>query len=209
MKIHIIFISIFILLMLTMHVWYAYRDYGKWPWRSKKFWFGEAKIAIVFVAIVSAIFIFGGRYKHNSWFWETRAFFACDWGMSPEDVLRVENLTGRPSGTMAPPQLKRFGEQFHTMYAEKNHLYPLTQQKGRSRKNKIEYGAPVYKKSGDMRVLIWDYDDRSYLGLIITVDEHNGQLIKRKIFMDKNLGMESLKLFTDHFLHSPDQTNIL
>ena len=244
MKIHIIFISIFILLMLIMHVWYAYRDHGKWPWRSKKFWFGEAKIAIVFVAIVSAIFIFGGRYKHNSWFWETRAFFACDWGMSPEDVLRVENLTGRPSGTVAPPQLKQFGEQFHTMHAEKNHLYPLTQQKGRSprsyffyendlisgctytyyrdfsdkvleqiaherRKNTIEYGAPVYKKSGDMRVLIWDYDDRSYIGLVITVDEHNGQMINRKIFIDKNLDIETLKLFTDHFLHSPDQTNIL
>ena len=67
----------------------------------------------------------------------------------------------------------------------------------------------LFIRNGDMRVLIWDYDDRSYLGLIITVDEKNGQLIKRKIFMDKKLDMETVKMFTDHFLYSPDQTNIL
>lgn len=244
MKIHIAFTSIFLLLMLIMHVWYAYRDDGKWPWRSKKFWLGEARIGIVFVALVSAIFILGGRYKNNSWFWETRAFFACDWGMSPQDVLRVENLTGRPPGTVAPPQLKQFGELFHAMHAEKIHLYPLTQHKGRSprsyffyekhlisgctyttypdhsdraldqivherRKNTVAYGDPVYKKSGRMQVLIWDYDVRSYLGLIITADERLGHVIKRKIFMDKSLGIELIKIFTDHFLYSPDQTNRL
>ena len=235
MKIHIVFTSIFILLMLIMHVWYAYRDSGQWPWRLKKFWIAEAKIAFIFVAVVSAIVIFSERYKHGSWFWETRAFFACDWGMSPEDVLRVENLTGRPPGSVAPPQLKQFGQQFHTLHAEKVHLYPLTQQKGRSprsyffyenflisgctytyyhdpsdkvhdhishemRKNTVAYGDPVYSKRGAMRVLVWDYDDRSNLGLIITTEEKNGQLIKRKIFMDKNLDIEILKQFIGHFI---------
>jgi hypothetical protein len=243
-KIHIIFTSIFILLMLIMHVWYAYRDNEKWPWRSKKFWIAEARIALIFVAVISAIVIFGGRYKHNSWFWETRAFFACEWGMSPRDVLRAENLTGRPSGSVAPPQLEQFGEQFHAMHAEKAHLYPLTQQKGRSprsyffyenslvsgctytyyrdlsdkvrdhiaherRKNTVAYGDPVYTKSGDMRVLVWDYDDRSYLGLILTVDEQHGKVIKRKIFVDKKLDAALLKMFTDLFIDTPDQTNTL
>ncbi|MDX2447467.1 MAG: hypothetical protein QNK29_09785 [Desulfobacterales bacterium] len=241
MKIHIAFTSIFLLLMLTMHVWYAYRDDGEWPWRSKKFWAAEARIGIIFVALVSAIFILGGRYKHNSWFWETRAFFACDWGMSPQDVFRVENLTGRPPGSVAPPQLKQFGELFHAIHAEKAHLYPLTHEKGRSprsyffyenslisgctytyyrdlsdkarekiiherRKNTVAYGDPVYTKKGDMRVLIWDYDDGSYLGLIITADEQYGHVIKRNLFMDKNLGMDLIKVFTDHFLHSSGGT---
>jgi len=244
MKIHIFFTSIFILLMLIMHVWYAYRDSGKWPWRSKIFWIAEARIALVLVAVISVIVIFGGRYKHNSWFWETREFFSCDWGMSPEDVLRAENLTGRPSGSVAPPRLKQFGDQFHVMHADKVHLYPLTQQKGRSprsyffyrnslisgctyttyrdlsdkvrdyiahesRKNTVAYGDPVSTESGDMGVQIWDYDDRSYLGLIITADESQGHMIKRKIFVDKNLDMELLRMFTDSFRNSPDQTDIL
>jgi len=76
------------------------------------------------------------------------------------------------------------------------------------RKNTIAYGDPVYKKSGDMRVLIWDYDDRSYLGLVITIDVQQGQVIKRKIYLDKYLDMETLKIFTDHFLTSPDLINI-
>ena len=243
MKIHIIFTSVFLLLMLVMHLWYAYRDNGKWPWRSRKFWLAEARIAIIFVVIVSAMIIFGGRYKNNSWFWETRTFFACDWGMSFEDVLKAESLTGRPSGSVVPPPLKLIGEQFYAVHAEKKHLYPVTQHKGRSprsyffydnrlisgctytiypdhsdrvldqigherRKNTIAYGDPVYKKSGDMRVLIWDYDDRSYLGLVITIDVQQGQVIKRKIYLDKYLDMETLKIFTDHFLTSPDLINI-
>ncbi len=230
--------------MLTMHGWYVYRDDGKWPWRSKRFWIAEARIALVLVAVISAIVIFGGRYKHNSWFWETRAFFACDWGMSPEDVIRVENLSGRPSGTVAPPQLKQFGQQFQALHAEKVHLYPLTQQKGRSprsyffyenslisgctyttyrnlsdkvrdhiaherRKNTVAYGDPVYTEREDMRVLVWDYDARSYIGLIVSTDKKNGQVIKRKIFMDKELDMETVKLFTNHFFNSPNQTDIL
>jgi amino acid transporter len=243
MKIHIIFIAMFIVLMLIMHVWFAYRDHGKWPWRSKRFWIGEARVTIVFVVLVTAILIFGGRYKTNSWFWENRAFSTCDWGMSPKDVLRVEILTGRPSGTVAPPQLKPFGELFHAMHAEKRHLYPPTQHMGRSprsyffydnrlisgctytfypgqtdrvrdqiarerRKNTIAYGDPVYKKSDDMKVMIWDFDARSYLGIIITVDEQNGQVVKRRIYMDKYLDMETVKIFTDHFLTSPDPINI-
>jgi len=230
--------------MVTMHVWYAYRDNGKWPWRSKKFWIGEARIALVLVAVISAILIFSGRYKHNSWFWETRAFFACDWGMSPEEVLSAENLTGRPPGTVAPPQLKRFGGQFHALHAENVHLYPLTHQKGRSprsyffyenalisgctyttyrelsdkvrdhiaherRKNTVAYGDPVYTKSDDIGALVWDYDDQSYLGLIITADRSREHMIKRKIFVDKNLDMEILRMFTDSFTNSPDQTDIL
>jgi len=244
MKIHIIFTSIFLLLMLIMHVWYAYRDFGEWPWRSKKFWLGEARIAIIFVVIVSAMIIFGGRYKNNSWFWETRSFFACDWGMSFEDVLNAENLTGRPPESVAPPQLRQFGEQFTAVHAEIKHLYPVTQHKGRSprsyffynnrlisgctytiysdhsdkvlgqiaherRKNNIAHGDPVYQKNDDMRILIWDYDDRSYLGVIISVDAQQGQVIKRKIFMDKTLGVETLRIFTDQFLDSPDHSNIL
>ena len=236
MKIHILFTSIFVLLMLIMHVWYAYRDSGEWPWRSKKFWIAEAKIALVFVAVVSAIVIFGGRYKHGSWFWETRAFFTCDWGMSPEEVLRVENLTGRPPGTVTPPKLKRFGGQFHALHAENRHLYPLTHQKGKSprsyffyenslisgctytsyrdrsnkvrdhiaherRKNTVAYGDPVYKDG--MQVLIWDYDDRSYLGLIITADESQGHIIKRKIFLDKSLDINMLKRFIGHLIEEP------
>lgn len=228
--------------MLILHVWYEFRDKGEWPWRSKKFWIAEARIALVFVAIVSAIFIFGGRYKHNSWFWEARSFFACDWGMSPEDVWRVEDLTGRPSGTVALPKLKRFGGQFQAMHAEKKHLYPLTQQKGRSsrsyffyknslisgctytyygdlsdkvrdqiiherRKNTVAYGDPVYSKNGDMGVMVWDYDDRSYLGLILTVTEQHGRVIKRKMFIDKKLDMELVKMFTDHFMDSPGPTD--
>lgn len=244
MKIHIIFTSIFILLMLIMHSWYAYRDSGQWPWRSKKFWIAEAGIALVLVTVISAIVIFGGRYKHNSWFWETRAFFACDWGMSPQEVLRAENLTGRPSGTVTPPQLELFGIQFQAMHAEKVHLYPLTQQKGRSprsyffyenslvsgctytyyrdlsdkvrdhiaherRKNTMAYGEPVYTKSGDGHVLVWDYDDNSYLGLILTVDEQHGNVMKRKIFVDKKLDVALLIMFTELFIHTPDQTDTL
>jgi len=244
MKIHIIFTSIFLLLMLVMHVWYAYRDNGEWPWRSKRFWLGEARIAMIFVVIVSAMIIFGGRYKNNSWFWETRTFFACDWGMSFEDVLKAEDLTGRPSGSVASPQLELFGEHFYAVHAEKKHLYPITQHKGRSprtyffydnrlisgctytlypdhsdrvldqisherRKNSIAYGDPVYQKSDDMRVLIWDFDDRSYLGIVITVDAQYGQVIKRKLVMDKTLGVETIKIFTDQFLGSPDHSNIL
>jgi hypothetical protein len=243
MKIHIIFTSIFLFLMLVMHIWYAYRDNGEWPWRSRKFWLAEARIAIIFVVIVTVMIVFAGRYKNNSWFWETRTFFACDWGMSFEEVLKAESLTGRPSGFVAPPQLKPFGGQFYRMHAEKRHLYPGNQQKGRSprsyffyddalmagctytnyrepsdkvleqiaherRKNTIAYGDPVYKKSGDMRVLIWDYDDRSYRGLIITIDAQQGQVIKRNISLDKHLDMATLKVFTDHFLTSPDQINI-
>jgi len=234
MKIHIAFISIFLLLMLIMHVWYVYRDDGRWPWRSKKFWFGEARIGIIFVAIVSAIFILGGRYKHDNWFWETRAFFACDWGMSPQEVIRVENLTGRPPRSVAPPKLEPFGKVFYAIHAEKAHLYPSTHEKGRSprsyffyenslisgctytyyrdlsekardkivherRKNSMAYGDPVYTKKGDMRVLIWNYNDVSYLGLIMTAEEQHGQVIKRKLFIDKTLSIESIKLFTDSF----------
>ena len=230
--------------MLIMHVWYAYRDFGEWPWRSKKFWLGEARIAIVFVVIVSAMFIFGGRYKNNSWFWETRAFFACDWGMSFQDVLNVEKLTGQPTGSVTPPQLKLFGEQFYVMHAEIKHLYPVTQQKGRSprsyffydnrlisgctytiypdhsdkvldqiaherRKNSIAYGDPVYQKSDDIRVLIWDYDDRSYLGVIVTMDKSNRGVVKRKLFMDKKLDMESIAFFTRQFHHTPDPADML
>ena len=229
--------------MLIMHVWYAYRDSGNWPWRSRKFWIAEVRIAFILVAVISAIIIFGGRYKHNSWFWETRSFFACDWGMSPEDVLRAENLTGRPSGSVAPPQIKRFGDQFQALHAEKMHLYPLTRQKGRSprsyffyenalisgctythyrelsdkvrdhivhesRKNTVEYGDPVFKESGDVGIQIWDYDARSYLGLIMTADDSRGYMIKRKIFIDKNMDMELLRVFTDSFRNSPDQTGI-
>ena len=204
-----------------MHVWYAYRDSGNWPWRSRKFWIAEARIAFILVAVISAIIIFGGRYKHNSWFWETRSFFACDWGMSPEDVLRAENLTGRPSGSVLPPQIERFGDQFQALHAEKMHLYPLTRQKGRSprsyffyenalisgctytyygelsdkvrdhiahesRKNTVAYGDPVFKESGDVGIQIWDYDARSYLGLIMTADDSRGYMIKCKMFIDKN-----------------------
>ena len=227
-----------------MHVWYAYRDNGKWPWRSKKFWIAEARIAFVLVVVISAIVIFGGRYKHNIWFWERRDFFACDWGMSPQDVLRAEKLTGHPSGSLVPPQLKQFGVAFQAMHAENVHLYPLTQQKGRSprtyffyknslisgctyttyrdlsdkvrdqisherRKNTVAYGDPVYTKSGDLRVQIWDFDDRSYIGLILTVEEQLGKVIKRKIFVDKKLNLALLKMFTDLFIFAPDQTNTL
>lgn len=243
-KIHIAFTSIFLLLMVTMHVWYAYRDDGKWPWRSKKFWLAEARTGIVFVVLVSGIFILGARYTQNSWFWEKRAFFACEWGMSPQDVLRVENLTGRPSGTVAPPRLKPFGERFQAIHAEKAHLYPPTHPKGRSprsyffyenslisgctytyypdlsdkvrdrlrherRKNTVAYGEPVYTKNGTMRVLIWDCDDRSYLGFIITLDERDGHLVKRNIFLDKRLDRSTIKMFTDQFEHSSDQLDIL
>ena len=230
--------------MLIMHVWYAYRDNGKWPWRSKKFWMAEARITLVLVAVISAIVIFSGRYRHNSWFWETRSFFACDWGMSPAEVLRAENLTGRPPGSVTPPQLEPFGEQFHTLHAEKVHLYPLTQQKGRSprsyffyenslvsgctytvyrdlsdkvrdhivnerRKNTVAYGDPVFTGSGDMGVQIWDYDDRSYLGFIITTDTSNRRVVKRKLFMDKKLEMETIAIFTRQFHHAPDPADML
>jgi len=77
------------------------------------------------------------------------------------------------------------------------------------RKNSIAHGDPVYQKNDDMRILIWDYDDRSYLGVIISVDAQQGQVIKRKIFMDKTLGVETLRIFTDQFLDSPDHSNIL
>jgi hypothetical protein len=73
----------------------------------------------------------------------------------------------------------------------------------------VAHGDPVYTARGDMRVLIWDYDDRSYLGLIITANGPQGQVIKRKIFMDKNLDMNRIKMFTDHFRDSPDQSDIL
>jgi hypothetical protein len=47
------------------------------------------------------------------------------------------------------------------------------------------------------------------LGLIITTDPSQGQMIARKTFVDKNLDMELLKKFTNSFRNSPDQTDTL
>ena len=41
------------------------------------------------------------------------------------------------------------------------------------------------------------------------VDEQHGKVIKRKIFMDKKLDVALLKMFTDLFIYTPDQTNTL
>jgi hypothetical protein len=41
------------------------------------------------------------------------------------------------------------------------------------------------------------------------VEEQLGQVIKRKIFVDKKLDVALLKMFTDLFIHAPDQTDIL
>ena len=77
-----------------------------------------------------------------------------------------------------------------------------------SRKNTVAYGDPVFKESGDVGIQIWDYDARSYLGLIMTADDSRGYMIKRTIFIDKNMDMELLRVFTDSFRNSPDQTGI-
>lgn len=118
--------------MLICHSWYDYKDNGRWPWASKKFWKVEIQLALLALFMWGALFAFCGKSSNKYWFWEKRDFYACKWAMSPSQVINTENLTGRPSSTVKAPTIKIIDDEFTYLHAKKEHLYPITEQYRRS-----------------------------------------------------------------------------
>jgi len=125
MKFFLIFAVLFLAIMIVKHAWDEKQKSGSWPWKSSSFWRVERQISTFATILFALIFIFFGRIHAGHWFWETYDYHSCDWGMTPSQVIKTEDYTGRPSGSQDRPKLVSIGNDLEYMYVEPIMFTPM------------------------------------------------------------------------------------
>jgi hypothetical protein len=128
MKFFLIFTLLFLAIMIVKHAWDEKQKSGSWPWKSSSFWRVERQISTFATILFALIFIVVGRLDNGHWFWVTHDYHSCDWGMTPSQVIKTEDYTGRPSGSQDPPKVVNIGNNLRYMHVEGFYFVPILTQ---------------------------------------------------------------------------------